>query len=134
MREPRRVPTGEPTPVRAAAEPAAPRAPAPTRAPLTDEPDGPVATADAGPALRRGTVLRGNPFVYALIGVGVFLTVLGLWGQWGAADGRTGSYRSPDEHVLDEFLAVIGPWCMTLGIGTLVTVLVLYALHWRAPK
>ena len=105
---------------------AAARDAAPTPEPVTDDSD--------VPAPVTGMVLRGNPFIYALIAVGVFLLVLGLWGQWGAADGRTGSYRSPGELVLDEFLASIGPWCMTLGVGTLVTVLVLYALHWRTPK
>lgn len=85
------------------------------------------------PAPPLGMVLRGNPFIYALITVGAFLLVFGLWAQWGAAAGATGSYRSPDELVPDAFFASVGPWCMTLGIATLVTVLVLYAVHWRMP-
>ncbi|WP_157157252.1 hypothetical protein [Diaminobutyricimonas sp. LJ205] len=138
-REPIWVPTREPTRMRGIGESAVPRVP--TRAPVPEvyatdatAPADTAAPGDNDQAARPGMVLRGNPFIYALIGVGVFLMLLGLWGQWGAADGRTGSYRSPDELVLDEFLAGIGPWCMTIGIGTLVTVLVLYALHWRTPK
>ncbi|WP_167138200.1 hypothetical protein [Diaminobutyricimonas sp. TR449] len=89
---------------------------------------------DVEPDASRGMVLRGNPFVIVLLGVGAALTVFGIWAQWQIADLYAGTNRDPDSFILQQFFVTVGPWCMTLGIATLVTVLVLYALHWRAPQ
>lgn len=86
---------------------------------------------DTGP----GMVLRGNPFIIVLLVVGAALAVFGIWAQWQIADLFTGaSSADPDNFILQQFLVGIGPWCMTIGIATLVTVLVLYAINWKAPR
>ncbi|WP_166875643.1 hypothetical protein [Salinibacterium sp. ZJ450] len=112
-------------------------APQSTELPQLDEvPD--VATTDTADALARPfLVVSGNPFLRALWLVGPVLTAFGLWAQWqsvSAFSGFNGGPTRPEDFLLPQFLGGIGPWCTVLGVATLVTVLVLHAVHWRSPE
>jgi hypothetical protein len=88
----------------------------------------------AAPQRTGGMELRGNPFVIVLLGIGAALTVFGIWAQFQIAELYSGGPQSAEDFIRQQFFVTVGPWCMTLGIATLVTVLVMYALHWRSSK
>ncbi|MET1043037.1 MAG: hypothetical protein ABWX59_02805 [Microbacteriaceae bacterium] len=82
-------------------------------------------------------LVHGNPFLRALWVVGPALSVFGLWAQWQSVSMSWGGFSGtgqprPEDYVLPQFLAGLGPWCTVLGLATIVTVLILHALTWRS--
>lgn len=84
-------------------------------------------------------VVRGNPFLRALLIVGVLVAVGGLWAQWASAGAAHayfggGGRLGIEDRILPLLLGSMAPWFTALGLGAVIAMLVLYAITWRPAR
>lgn len=86
-------------------------------------------------AAREQSSLRGNPWVAVLWVLAIALIAAGVAAQWFAqamlTNARTVSAQTL--YVVPAVLAELSPWLVAVGLVSLVAVVMLHAVRWRAP-